>query len=92
MLFQVLGHLYYVFFFPNKCLKKIQRERENNRNKHTREERGKRGGDKERGEGGKSKQAKIKDWVGFLLAQECRCLQPAVYAGRGTELCQTEQT
>lgn len=92
MLFQVLGHLYYVFF-PNKCLKKIQRERERIIGINTREEGGKRKrGDKERGEGGKSKQAKIKDWVGVLLAQECRCLQPAVYAGGGTELCQTEQT
>lgn len=67
-------------------------ERENNRNKHTREEGGKRKrGDKERGEGGKSKQAKIKDWVGVLLAQECRCLQPAVYAGGGTELCLSDR-
>lgn len=71
-----------MYFFQTNASKRY-RERENNRNKHTREERGKRKrGDKERGEGGKSKQAKIKDWVGVLLAQECRCLQPAVYAGR----------
>lgn len=72
--------------------KDTERERIIGINTQERKEEKERGGDKERGEGGKSKQAKIKDWVGFLLAQECRCLQPAVYAGRGTELCQTEQT
>lgn len=51
VLFQVLGHLHYVFFSPNKCLKKIQRE--NNRGEYTREEEGK---EKRTGREGKEEQ------------------------------------
>lgn len=86
-----------MYFFQTNASKRYrERERERERiigiNTQGRKEEKEKREDKERGEGGKSKQAKIKDWAGFLLAQECRCLQPAVYAGRGTELCQTEQT
>lgn len=63
VLFQVLGHLYYAFFFSKQMPQK-DTEKENNRSEHTREEGGKRKEGVTRREGKEKKVNKQKSKTG----------------------------